>query len=72
MDDARRDDVPLFVEIKTEACKDEGKERHEDSNSNRTAVGGAAGFRVGEGDILPYTQTCQELKQYLNILLMYI
>ena len=49
--------IPLFVEIKSEACKDEGKERHEDSNSNRTAVGGAIGFRVSECNILSHTQT---------------
>lgn len=47
--------VPLFVEIKPKACKDEGKERHKDSNSNRTAVGGAGGFRVSESNILSYT-----------------
>lgn len=49
--------IPLFVEIKTEAGKDEGEERHEDSDSNRTAVGGAVGFRVGEGNIFSHTQT---------------
>lgn len=49
--------IPLFVEIKTEACKDEGKERHEDSDSNRTAVGGAVGFRISEGNIFSHTQT---------------
>lgn len=49
--------IPLFVEIKSEACKDEGKERHEDSYSDRTAVGRAIGFGVNECNILPHTQT---------------
>lgn len=51
---------PLFVEIKAEACKDEGKERHEDSDSNRTAVGRATGFGVSECNVLSHTQTCKE------------
>lgn len=49
--------IPLFVEIKTEACKDEGKERHENSDSDRTAVGGAVGLGVSESNILSRTQT---------------
>lgn len=53
-------DVPLFVEIKAEACKDEGKERHEDSDSDRTAVGGAVGLRVSESNILSHAQTWQK------------
>lgn len=57
MEDTRISYIPLFVEIKSEACKDEGKERHEDSDSNRTAVGGAVGFRVSECNILSHTQT---------------
>ncbi len=57
MEDTRIRFIPLFVEIKSKACKDEGKERHEDSDSNRTAVGGAVGFRVSESNILSHTQT---------------
>lgn len=53
-------DVPLFVEIKAEACEDEGKERHEDSDSDRTAVGGAVGLGVSESNILSHAQTWQE------------
>lgn len=60
MVETRIDFIPLFVEIKAEACEDEGKERHEDGDSDRTAVGGAIGLGVGERDILPHTQTWKE------------
>lgn len=57
MEDTKIRHIPLFVEIKSEACKDEGKERHEDSYSDRTAVGRAIRFGVNECNILPHTQT---------------
>lgn len=38
--------IPLLVEIKAEACEDQGEERHEDSDSHGAAVGGAAGVGV--------------------------
>lgn len=60
MVDTRIQYIPLFVKIKTEACKDEGKERHEDSDSNRTAVGGAIGLRVTQCNIFSHTQTCKK------------
>ena len=49
--------VPLLVEIKTEASKDEGKERHKDGDGNGAAVGGAVGFGVSESNIFSHTQT---------------
>lgn len=64
MEDARIRYIPLFVEIKAEACKDEGEERHEDGDSNGAAVGGAAGFGVSERNVLSHAQTWKK-----NILL---
>ena len=58
--ETRIDFIPLLVEIKAEACEDEGKERHEDGDSDRTAVGGAIGLVISERDILPHTQTWKE------------
>lgn len=49
--------VPLFVEIKAEACEDQGEERHEDSDGDGAAVGGAAGVGVDERYIFPHAQT---------------
>ena len=60
IEDTRIHYIPLLVEIKSEACKDEGKERHEDSDSNRAAVGGGIGFRVSECYIFSHTQTCKK------------
>lgn len=58
--ESKAQDVPLFVEIKAEACEDEGKERHEDSDSDRTAVGGAVGLGVSESNVLSHAQTWQK------------
>lgn len=58
--------VPLLVEIETKACKDESKERHEDGDSDRTAVGGAVGFRVGERNVLSHAQTCDMANATFN------
>lgn len=58
--------VPLLVEIKPETCEDESKERHEDGDSNRTAVGGAVGFRVSECNVLPDAQTWKTEHRTLN------
>lgn len=49
--------VPLFVEIKAEACEDQGEERHEDSDGDGAAVGGAAGVGVDERYVFPHAQT---------------
>lgn len=48
--------VPLFVEIKAEACEDQGEERHEDSDGDGAAVGGAAGVGVDERYVFPHAQ----------------
>lgn len=48
--------LPLLVEIKAEACKDEGEERHKNSNSDGAAVGGTIGFGVREGHVLSQSQ----------------
>lgn len=61
--DTRVHDIPLFVEIKAKACEDKGKERHEDSDSNRTAVGGDAGVGVNERYIFSHTQTWKKKKE---------
>lgn len=58
--------VPLLVEIETEACKDESKERHEDGDGDRTAVGGAVGFGVGERNVLSHAQTCDTANATFN------
>lgn len=49
--------IPLLVEIKAEASEDQGEERHEDSDSNGAAVGGAAWVGVNERYVFPHTQT---------------
>lgn len=53
------DNVPLLVEIKSQAGKDEGKERHEDGNCNRAAVGGPVDLGVGDAHVLPRAQACK-------------
>lgn len=52
--------IPLFVEIEAKSCKDQGKERHKDCDSNRAAVGGGVGFRVSGRNIRSHTQTWKE------------
>lgn len=49
--------VPLLVEIKSQAGEDEGEERHEDGDGDGAAVGGAVGLGVGDGHVLPHAQT---------------
>lgn len=54
--------VPLLVEIKSQAGKDEGEERHEDGDGDGAAVGGAVGLGVGDGHVLSHAQTWKGAK----------
>lgn len=49
--------IPLLVEIKAEACEDQSKERHEDSDSDGAAVSRAAGVGVYKCHVFPHAQT---------------
>lgn len=56
--------IPLLVEIKTEACEDQGEERHEDGDSDGAAVGGAAGVGIDERYVFPHAQTWGREERY--------
>lgn len=56
--------VPLLVEIKSQAGKDEGEERHEDGDGDGAAVGGAVGLGVGDSHVLSHAQTWKGAKDF--------